>query len=72
MAGEVWYNDTGWWYSEKIYRNGQYIEYQMVSRCHVTNGASMSGCGAIAGAGPAADALIDFGLPQDEIDAVSS
>jgi hypothetical protein len=37
MIGEVWINDAKqWWYSEKLIRNGSYLEYEMVARCHIT------------------------------------
>jgi hypothetical protein len=37
MVGEVWRNDAKqWWYSEKLFRNGGNLDFQMVARCHVT------------------------------------
>jgi hypothetical protein len=34
MVGEVWYNDSGWWYSEKLYDDYHNLKFQMTSRCH--------------------------------------
>jgi hypothetical protein len=34
MTGEVWHNDQGWWYSEKLFTGDRFLEYQMVSHCH--------------------------------------
>jgi hypothetical protein len=37
MIGEVWRNPAQeWWYSEKLFRNGGVLEYQMLARCHLT------------------------------------
>jgi hypothetical protein len=34
MVGEVWHNDQGWWYSERLFKQDRLTEYQMVSHCH--------------------------------------